>query len=130
MTALKLARNLAAWLAVLSLAGPVLAQQAELARIEVFPPAISLAGANDRQSLVVQATFADGITRDVTREATLTPANPALVRLDGSTLATSSAAAWTQPFCSSLRLFHTLSLTQMTLLFASCWVSDMTGATS
>src|SRR6201987_3132905 len=33
---------------------------------------------------------------------------------------TSSAAACTQPFCSSLRLFQTLSLTQTTLLFASC----------
>ena len=34
-----------------------------------------LTTARDRQSIVVQATFADGITRDVTREATITPAD-------------------------------------------------------
>jgi hypothetical protein len=39
----------------------------------------------DRQSIVVQATYADGITRDVTSQASLTPANPALLRRDGST---------------------------------------------
>src|SRR4051794_1484594 len=85
MTALNLAPNLAAWLAVLGFAGPLLAETAEPTKIEAFPPAISLNGANDRQSLVVQATFADGLTRDVTREATLTPANPALFRREGTT---------------------------------------------
>ena len=50
--------------------------------------------------------------------------------LAGIVRPTSSAAVWTQPFCSSLRLFHTLSLTQTTLLFASCSVNDMIGATS
>ena len=56
-----------------------------LAKLEVFPPDVNLTTARDRQSLVVQATYADGITRDVTAEATLTLANPALVRRDGHT---------------------------------------------
>ena len=45
-------------------------------RLEVFPPEVNLTTARDRQSLVVQATYADGITRDVTAEATLDPGRP------------------------------------------------------
>src|SRR5262249_40501766 len=45
-------------------------------------------------------------------------------------LLTSSAAAWTQLFCSGERPLHNLSLTQVKLLFASCSVIDSTGATS
>lgn len=56
-----------------------------LAKLEVFPPEIHLTTARDRQLVVVQATFADGLTRDVTKESTITPANPALVRRDGDT---------------------------------------------
>ncbi len=59
--------------------------EAPLTKLEVSPPAISLNNARDRQSIVVQATYADGITRDVTAKATLTPANPALLRRDKST---------------------------------------------
>ncbi len=58
--------------------------EAALTKLEVSPPAISLNNARDRQSIVVQATYADGITRDVTAQATLTPANPALLRRDKS----------------------------------------------
>src|SRR3954470_17027857 len=76
----------AAGLALLAgLTSPVLAQQAALTKIEAFPPDIHLATAQDRQSVVVQATFANGLTRDVTKEATLTVANPALVRREGTT---------------------------------------------
>ena len=39
---------------------PVLAQQAELQSLAVFPPTISLNSSSDRQSVVVQATYADG----------------------------------------------------------------------
>ena len=86
MTPLNLARKgaLALALAVLGLAGPVAAQQAELTTLEVFPPAISLSGAGDRQAVVVQATYADGITRDVTREAAFGAARQALVRREGA----------------------------------------------
>jgi Protein of unknown function (DUF1549)/Protein of unknown function (DUF1553) len=52
------------------------------AALEVFPPDINLETARDRQSFVVQAWFADGLARDVTAEAKVTIANPALVKLD------------------------------------------------
>src|SRR5262249_45596113 len=54
-------------------------------KLEVFPPAVNLATARARQSVVAQATYADGITRDVTAQATLTVANPGLVRRDRAT---------------------------------------------
>ena len=57
-----------------------------LTDLAVYPPEIQLTTARDRQSIVVQATFADGITRDVTKEATLTLADPELVRRDGAIL--------------------------------------------
>ncbi|HUG91213.1 MAG TPA: DUF1549 domain-containing protein, partial [Planctomycetaceae bacterium] len=56
------------------------------ASIHVFPPDVQLATTRDRQSLVVQAKYENGLTRDVTAEAKITPANAALVRLDGQTL--------------------------------------------
>jgi Protein of unknown function (DUF1549)/Protein of unknown function (DUF1553) len=56
-----------------------------LTKIEVFPDAIHLTTARDRQSIVVQASYDDGITRDVTQEAVLTPANPALLRREQNT---------------------------------------------
>src|SRR5438045_4187231 len=60
------------------------AKTAPLSGLAVFPAEIQLTTARDRQSIVVQATFADGITRDVTREASLTLARPKLVRRDGA----------------------------------------------
>ena len=56
------------------------------ARVDVYPPDVNLATARDRQSIVVQATYADGITRDVTALASMTAANPALIRREGATL--------------------------------------------
>jgi hypothetical protein len=50
--------------------------------IAVYPPDINLETARDRQSFVVQLTQADGITRDVTAQAQVSFANPALVKLD------------------------------------------------
>ena len=79
------ARTLLAFLAF-GACSPLLAGDAALTKVEVFPNEVNLSTARDRQSLVVQATFADGITRDVTAEAVLTPANPALVRRDGFVL--------------------------------------------
>jgi hypothetical protein len=73
----------AALLVALSLfVGQANAQAPTLAQIAVSPPDISLNTSRDRQSLVVQATYSDGITRDVTSEAKLTFANPALVKLE------------------------------------------------
>jgi hypothetical protein len=58
---------------------------ADLKTLQCYPGEINLTTARDRQSIVVQATYADGITRDVTKEAAMTLANPGLVRRDGST---------------------------------------------
>jgi hypothetical protein len=57
---------------------------AALSGLAVFPPEVQLTTARDRQSIVVQASFADGITRDVTTEATLVLAEPKLVRRAGA----------------------------------------------
>src|SRR2546429_4980992 len=57
--------------------GEIRAQQ-----IAVYPPDINLETARDRQSFVVQLTQPDGITRDVTAQAQVSFANPALVKLD------------------------------------------------
>jgi hypothetical protein len=86
MPRLTLVRNLVAALTVgiFGLANPAPAQQAALTRVEVSPPEINLSTAPDRQAIIVQATFADGLTRDVTGEAALTVANPALVRKEGA----------------------------------------------
>jgi len=54
--------------------------------IRVFPPAVHLATARDRQSLVVQVVEPNGITRDVTAQAAITVDDPAKSRLDGRTL--------------------------------------------
>jgi hypothetical protein len=80
-------RTLLTFLA-LCVASPSLsfAGEATLSKIEVFPGDVHLSTARDRQSLVVQATYSDGITRDVTGQASMTPANPALVRRDGCVL--------------------------------------------
>jgi hypothetical protein len=51
-------------------------------RIAVYPPDINLETAGDYQSFIVQLTQADGITRDVTAQAQVSFANPALVRLE------------------------------------------------
>ena len=52
--------------------------------IAVYPPDINLETSRDRQSFVVQLTQPDGITRDVTAQAQVTFANPALVKLDNA----------------------------------------------
>jgi hypothetical protein len=54
--------------------------------VEVFPPDVNLNTSRSRQLFVVKATYADGLTRDVTAEAKATLANPALARLDKNAL--------------------------------------------
>ncbi|MDR3633922.1 MAG: DUF1549 and DUF1553 domain-containing protein [Isosphaeraceae bacterium] len=77
--------TISACLILVITAGSARAQQAAIAKVEVYPPDIQLTTAQDRQSVVVQAVFADGVTRDVTKEATYAVANPALVKRDGAT---------------------------------------------
>ncbi|MFQ5734222.1 MAG: DUF1549 domain-containing protein [Planctomycetaceae bacterium] len=62
------------------------AADAKPASIKVFPADVQLTTARDRQSLVVQAIYGDGITRDVTKAAKLTLKNPAPATINGTTL--------------------------------------------
>ena len=62
-------------------AGPAAAQT-----LAVYPPQVHLDTKRDYQGLVVQLTQPDGLTRDVTADATYTFADPKLVRRDGHTL--------------------------------------------
>ena len=66
--------------ATIAFAAPAFADRT-LAKVEVFPDSVALLHARDRQSMVVQATFSDGVTRDITTEAKYTFANPALVKM-------------------------------------------------
>lgn len=52
-------------------------------RLAAFPPALRLEGARDRASVVVQATLADGTTRDVSEQAELALADPSLAAREG-----------------------------------------------
>jgi hypothetical protein len=72
-------------LATLLLAGTAMAQS-PLTSLEVYPPDINLETSRDLQSVVVQAWFADGLSRDVTAEAKMALANPALAKLQGNVL--------------------------------------------
>ena len=62
------------------------AQDAQLTKIEVSPPDVFLKTVRDRQSLIVQATYSDGLTQDVTDQAKFTLADGTLVRLDKNVL--------------------------------------------
>ena len=60
---------------------------AELTELHAYPSDIGLYNSRDRQTITVQAVFADGLTRDVTAEATITVADQNLIKLEGTTLA-------------------------------------------
>src|SRR5437764_7646634 len=64
------------------IAGSVAAADSPLAGVAVYPADINLFTSRGRQSFVVQATYADGITRDVTAQAGVSFADPAVARLD------------------------------------------------
>jgi hypothetical protein len=72
--------------AAMVLAPLALRGEAPLVKLQVFPPDVHLQTKADRQSLLVVATRADGVTLDVTAAAKLTLAQPELARLDGTTL--------------------------------------------
>jgi Protein of unknown function (DUF1549)/Protein of unknown function (DUF1553) len=57
-----------------------------LTDLTIFPPDVHLTTKRDRQSLVVQAVYADGVTRDVTDKSKFALENKSLARLDGATL--------------------------------------------
>jgi len=70
--------------ALTAMAGEVGA--ADLVELRVSPPSVSLTTNRDRQSIVVQAVFSDGITRDVTDEVVWSFANDQLVRREKNML--------------------------------------------
>ena len=78
-------RYLAAVVVLASTLGTA-AAQSPLTSLEVFPPDVNLETKLDRQTYIVQAWFADGLSRDVTAEAKVAFANPALVKRDGNTI--------------------------------------------
>ena len=71
-------------------APPAAAQIAEPpnnpAKINVYPPDVNLTALRDRQSVIVQAVYADGVTRDVTADAKFTLADGNFVRIDKNIL--------------------------------------------
>jgi hypothetical protein len=71
-------------LMVCSLSASALAQAP--AKVEVFPPDIHLSTARDRQTYIVVATRADGVTQDVTAQASVTLADPSLARFEQNVL--------------------------------------------
>jgi hypothetical protein len=84
-----LSKRFAPVLAALGLLGIVSAapaQTAVLTSLEVSPPEVNLLTSRGRQVFVVQATYADGITRDVTADAKATLANPGVAKLEKNVL--------------------------------------------
>ena len=57
-----------------------------LLSIEILPPDINLESVRDSHKAIVMARFADGTTRDVTKNANLTITNAKLAKLDGDVL--------------------------------------------
>ena len=80
--------SVGAWSAVLAVVapGPLFAAATSQPGLHVYPPSIHLATARDRQSFVVQVVQPDGLTRDVTAEATVAIADAAKARLDRNVL--------------------------------------------
>ena len=56
------------------------------AAFKVYPAEVNLETARDNQAFVVQVTQPDGVTRDVTAEAQVSIANPALAKIEGNVL--------------------------------------------
>jgi hypothetical protein len=72
---------LISFLALAALGEATHANSSALTTLEVYPPDINIYTSRAQQSFIVKATYADGITSDVTGEAKITFANPALVKI-------------------------------------------------
>ena len=66
--------------------GALRAADEPAARLSIYPPAVQLTTARDRQSVVVQLVEASGLTRDVTLEAALALESDGPARLEGPVL--------------------------------------------
>ena len=62
------------------------ASAADLAELRVSPTTVNLTTSHDRQGVVVQAVFTDGITRDVTATSNWALGQEGIVRRDGNVL--------------------------------------------
>src|SRR4051794_28060820 len=65
---------------------PLPSQPPAVTTLAVYPPEVNLFTSRARASFVVQATFADGITRDVTAQAAVKLASAAVCKLDRNQL--------------------------------------------
>ncbi len=79
-------RSFSLAIAVSGLMAGAAAAQEQPTSLEVFPADVHLNTIRDRQSFVVQVTFPNGLTQDVTQQAKITLSNEALVKLTGNTL--------------------------------------------
>lgn len=71
---------------LIAMATTAIADEPKPVSIEVYPADVQLKTVQDRQSLVVQAQFANGLTLDVTDKATFKLADETLCRFDSKTL--------------------------------------------
>ena len=62
------------------------AESSQPASLNVYPANVQLTTIRDRQSVIVQATYPDGVTRDVTADASFKLTNDKLARLEKSEL--------------------------------------------
>ena len=84
------------------------AASASLVAVKAYPPEVHLTSSNTLQRLTVQAAYSDGLTREVTAQASLKVANPKLARLDRSSLvAVADGKTDTPPKGASLITFIT-----------------------
>jgi hypothetical protein len=84
--ALKCFAPLLAILALAAIVSGASAQTAALTAIEVSPPEVNLLTSRASQVLVVQATYADGITRDVTGSVKATLSDPKIAAITKNTV--------------------------------------------
>jgi hypothetical protein len=74
-------------LILLFVAGPAsAATKPALTELQCFPPALHLTSAKSRQTIVIEATYSDGITRDATSVARISFADRKVAKLDHAVL--------------------------------------------
>lgn len=67
--------------AILMLASATSVQAIAPVSIAVFPPDVNVQSARGKQRIIVQASYADGITRDVTAQAKVTISDPKIAKI-------------------------------------------------
>jgi hypothetical protein len=84
---MKITHRLLGGLAAFAVLSSVLyAQESGVSELRVYPANVSLRTGKDRQLVVVQAVYENGLTRDVSQEAEFTLAQPDLIDRDGNVL--------------------------------------------